>query len=90
MDGQINSLLIDINDIKKEIEEIKIKNTNIEECIKKANIILRKIDNKEKNIDIQICNRDKLLIELTKEIAELKYVIEKELNDKLNRLLDMK
>ena len=39
MDGQINSLLIDINDIKKEIEEIKIKNTNIEECIKKENII---------------------------------------------------
>ena len=90
MDGQINSLIIDINDIKKEIEEIKIKNANIEECIKKANLILRKIDNKEKNIDIQICNRDKLLIELTKEIATLKYVIEKELNDKINRLFDMK
>ena len=90
MDEQINNLFSCINKIKEEIEEIKIKNNNMEENIKKVKSILNRIENRCKIIDIQICNRDKLLIELTKETAKLRNVIEKELNDKINILFDIK
>lgn len=89
MDEKIDNILFTTKEIKKGIEEIKIKNNNLEENIKKIKPILNRIENRGKIIDIQICNRDKLLIELTKEIARLRNIIEKDLYDKINILFDV-
>ena len=86
----METLLSDINYIKKEIGEIKMQNNNLEESLKKIKPILNRIENRGKIIDLQICNRDKLLIELTKEVARLRYIIEKDINDKINVLFDIK
>ena len=90
MNEKIGNILVDSQEIKKEIEEIKIQNNNIVENIKKIKPILNRIENRGKIIDIQICNRDKLLIDLTKEIARLRHIIEKDLYDKINILFDIK
>ena len=90
MNEKIDNIFVSTKEIKKEIEEIKIKNNNLEENIKKIKPVLNRIENRGKIIDIQICNRDKLLIELTREIARLRNIIEKELYDKINILFDIK
>ena len=89
MDKTIDNILVITKEIKNDIEEIKIKNNNLEENYKKIKPILNRIENRGKIIDIQICNRDKLLIELTKEIARLRNIIEKDLYDKINILFDI-
>lgn len=90
MNENINDLLISTNEIREEIEKIKIQNDIIEGNIKKIKPILNRIENRGTIIDIQICNRDKLLIELTKEIAILRNIIEKDLFDKINILFDIR
>lgn len=90
MNEEGNDVLVSINAIKKEIEKIKIQNDIIEGNIKKIKPILNRIENRGTIIDIQICNRDKLLMELTKEIALLRNIIEKDLYDKINILFDIR
>ena len=90
MNEEVNDVLVSINSIEKEIEKIKIQNDIIEGNIKKIKPILNRIENRGTIIDIQICNRDKLLIDLTKEIALLRNIIEKDLYDKINILFDIR